>query len=226
MSNISKKYVSISFLEQQASQNAPIWALNGAASSEVAQPGEIHVGIPKINGGSKIDDLYLPQTWLPVCLTDQIPRVQLLAASEFRNAVNNSLIRLISESFAEELLAQDGVAEERARLAQLRQAVRDATGSRSIQSSGAEIISTNDIGNKDAERTDPTELNSAFMLFVNATALKNDIETLNLIRSRGKFSSRELTHMIKAFTDKPKTVGFLRTKKAERKAAKAAKASS
>lgn len=208
------KYLKISDLEQ-GDQQQPIWALNGSSESEINQPGEVHVGIPKING-TKIDDLHLHQTWLPTCLTDQIPRAQLLASSEFRNAVNNRLVVLISPEFAAEIQDQDGVAEERDRLMEMKRNVREATSSRSISQSGAEIISTselNDVG-RDAETEEaPEALSPGFVMFANNLESKSDIETLNLIRGRGKFTGKELDHLVKSMHDKPKTTSFINEKR-------------
>jgi hypothetical protein len=211
------KFVTISSLEQ-GEQTQPIWALNGSAESEANQPGEVHVGIPKVNG-TKVDDLYLPQTWLPICLTDQIPRAQLLASSEFRNAVNNRLVILISTEFADEISQQDGVDEERVRLQDLTRAVKDATQSRSISQSGAEIISTNDLSEASrdqGEAADPDALSASFVMFANTLTDKTDIEALNLIRGRGKFTGKELNHLVTKLVDKPKTVAFIREKRGNR----------
>ena len=209
---MSNKYVNVSSLEQ-GDQKDPIWALNGSAESELGQPGEVHVGIPKVNG-SKIDDLYIAQTWLPTCLTDQIPRPQLLASSEFRMAVNNKLIVLISADFAAEILEQDGATEEKERLTEMRRAVREATASRSISDSGAEVISTSEIqdNREAASESKSDELDSGFVMFANTLEDKTDVEALNLIRGRGKFTSREVRHLLKNLTDKPKVEAFFRSK--------------
>ncbi len=206
------KYLSVSALEQ-GDQKDPIWALNGAADSEINQPGEVHVGIPKING-SKIDPLYLPQSWLPVCLTDQIPRAQLLAASEFRNAVNNNLIVLITEKFARDIMESDGVDEERARLIEMKRSVREATAPRGIQESGAEVISTSDLveAANAPEKEDPDALTPSFVMFANTLDAKADIDVLNLIRSRAKFSRSEMLHLVKVLHDKPKSKEFVKSR--------------
>jgi hypothetical protein len=205
------KYQTISELEQ-GDHKQPIWALNGSAGSEVGQPGEVHVGIPKVNGSGKIDDLYLPQTWLPINLTDMIPRAQLLAASEFRNAVNNQLITLITKEFAQEILVQDGVEEERDRLTSLRRAVREATASRTIQQSGTDVINTSDMNDAISEqpKEDPNEIAPGFLMFADTLESKSDIEVLNLIRGRGKLLRKELNHLVKKVHDKPKTLAFLK----------------
>ena len=204
------KFVKISDLEQ-GDQRDPIWALNGSSESEVGAAGEVHVGIPKVNG-NKTDDLYLPQTWLPINLTDQIPRGQLLVSSEFRNAVTTGLVVLISAEFAAELEQGEGVTEERQRLNDLKRHVREATAHRSITDSGAEVVSTSEITDRPTTETAAGELDSNFVMFANMLDTKTDIEALNLVKSRGKLLGKELRHLIRELKDKPKTVSFIRAK--------------
>lgn len=201
-----KKHTSISELEQGDSRQ-PIWAINGSADSEVGQPGNVHVGIPKLHG-TKIDELFLPQSWLPVCLTDQIPRAQLLSASEFRNAVNNKLLILITPEFAAQVKAQEGANEEEERLKEMKRVVREATQARTISGSGAEIISTVEL-DQPKEVKASTDLAPAFTMFANSLSVKTDIEAMNLIRGRGKSSVRELKYLVANLKDKPKTLKFM-----------------
>jgi len=207
------KYTTVAALEQ-GDQRLPIWALNGSADSDVGQAGEVHVGIPKING-TKIDALYLPQTFLPQCLTDQIPRPQLLASSEFRNAVNSKLLTLITPEFAAEILREDGVQEEQERLIAHRRTIREATAARSIVGSGADIINTAEMDERLADKPEaksPTELSPQFLMFAQALTLKSDGEARNMIRGRGRVSRAELDHLIHELHDKPQTVAMLKAK--------------
>ena len=207
-----KKYMTVSELEAE-DQKLPIWALNGSADSEIGQAGEVHVGIPKING-SKIDPLYIPQTFLPQNLTDQIPRAQLLASSEFRNAVNNRLLSLITPEFAAAMMEEDGVEEERQRLNDMKRHVKEATAARSITQSGADVINTMEIADRtiQEEKPEPGAMTPSFTMFANALNMKSDMEVTNLIRSRGKMTRGEIDHLIKTLHDKPKTVAMLKAK--------------
>ena len=206
-----KKYLTVSELEQ-GDPRAPIWAVNSAAESDAGQSGEIHIGIPKMNG-TKIDPLFLPQTWLPQELTSQIPRAQLLAASEFRNAVNTGLIQLITSEYADQLRQDDGADDERTRLADRKREIKTAIAARTITQSGAEILNTSGFDNSEEKQEVKAEsLDDVFLTFVSSLGNKSDIEILNALRSRGKLSRREARHLIKTLVDKPKTVGFLKQK--------------
>jgi hypothetical protein len=209
---IMKKYYTVTEIEAQIKYE-PIWAINGSSQSEVGQAGDVHVGIPKVNGGTKVDSLYIPQTFLPHCITEQIPRGQLLASSEFRNAVNSKLLILITSEYADQLLKGPGVAEERERLMQLKRAVREATAARSITQSGAEILNTSDTESDSTDNPkDKPELSASFSMFANTLTSKSDIEVMNALRSRGRISRLEVRHLVKLLSDKPKTVDFLKAK--------------
>lgn len=205
------KYLTISDLEQQEG-NHPIWSLNGSSQSEIGQAGDVHVGIPKINGSGKLDSLYLPQTFLPLNITEQIPRAQLMASSEFRTAVNSRLLILITPEYAEELLQSDGVEDEKERLLQLRRQVREATAARSITQSGADIVNTAEIDDgsrEEASNTDDKGLSIGFEMFANNLQNQPDVQAMNAIRGRGRMSRREINHLMKLLHDKPKTIELL-----------------
>lgn len=204
-------YLTIRDLEGR-DPNEPIWALNGSAQSEAGQAGDVHVGIPKTNG-TKVDALYLPQTFLPQNLTDQIPRAQLLASSEFRNAVNTRLLILITDEYATQILNEDGASEERDRLSRLRRQVREATAARSITQGGTDILNTSSLldpaASEAAEKATTPELSQSFIMFAENLSSKNDIETLNAIRGRGRYTPAEIAHLKGFLHDKPKSLAVL-----------------
>jgi hypothetical protein len=209
---VSSKYLTIEDLETGIPTD-PIWALNGSAESDAGQVGDVHIGVPKLNG-SKIDPLFVPQTWLPSRLTDQISRAQLLAASEFRQAVNRSLIVIISDEYAKKLLAGDGADEEKDRLTQQKRTVREATAARSITQSNTDIINTSEL---EDEASKPTtrpadEMDPSFEMFANNLKSKTDVEAMNLIRSRGKVTRKEVAYLVKELHDKEKTVAMLKAR--------------
>lgn len=209
------KYLTVSELEQQE-PNTPIWALNTSAESRVKHAGDIHIGIPKING-TKVDDLKIPQTWLPICLTDMIPRDQLMSSSEFRNAVNAKLIRIITADHAEQVEAQDGAFEERERMQEKERLVEETTAAKLV-STGAEIIAVSDLTDvtrgevvaADPSAHAPSPVDSSFKMFVAALQSLEDIEALNRIRGRGTFNRAEIKHMMTELKGKTKVTAFLR----------------
>lgn len=204
------KYLSISELEE-GKPTDPIWAINTSSTSDVQAVGEVHISIPKING-SKIDPLHIPQTWLAIELTKVIPRAQLLAAAEFRMAIANNLIRVISAKSAEEINSQEGATEEMARLAELRKYIRSAGAARTVTAGIGDItmVGGNDDADPSAAKVEAkSALSDNFMMFADNLQLKTDIECLNAIKSRRTFSRKELQHLKKLLNDKPKTSAIL-----------------
>jgi len=194
-------------------QSLPIWALNGSAMSAVGQAGDVHVPIPKING-TKVDALYLPQTFLPQCITDQIPRDQLLGSSEFLNAVNSLLVIPVTAAYAQLIMSRAGAKEETERLAAQKRHVREATAARTIQQGGAEIYSTSEIADAQerAVESTPKTLPVSFTMYAQSLTTKTDIEAMNSLRSRGVVRRAEVKHLIRVLHDKPKTLAMLQAK--------------
>lgn len=191
----------------------PIWALNTSATSRVKKGGEVHIPIPKLNGSGQPDDLHLKLTWLPICITEKIPRNQLMQATELRTAFNNGLITFISAETAADINKTEGAEEERERLAEEERHVTEATAARSIQDSGAEIIAIDSLTQKqkevEPETNDPNAVDASFAMFVNTLADKTDIEAMNLVRRRGALVRKEVIHLIKNAGEKPKLIAFL-----------------
>jgi hypothetical protein len=210
------RIVTIEELEADEKQSAPIWALNSSAESRIRTAGEVHIGIPKTNG-TKVDSLYLERTWLPVNLTEQIPREQLLKSSEFRNAIRAKLIKLITPEYAQLLNDQEGAQEERDRIEAHKQEVYDATAARSIQDTSTEVVAMSELLEQDTVvasdgfgKTNNNPFEHGFTIFVETLHDKGDIESLNLIRSRNSAKRSEVKYMLEKLKNKEKTCAFLR----------------
>lgn len=205
------KVITITDLER-GNPKDPIWVLNTSAASEAEQSGEIHIGIPKQNG-SKIDPLFIPQTWLPQELTLQIPRNQLLESSEFRQAINKQLLTLIDEASAQEILSQEGAEEEQSRLRELRRHIRAAGAAKTLTTSSTEITmltgtekeTVANPGAAEAASDVAPTLTPGFTMFAERLRDMDDVNALNAIRSRRRFSRKELQHLKSNLPDKPKT---------------------
>jgi hypothetical protein len=211
------QYLSIAEAEERDEKS--LWVLNTSGDVEMLpQAGEINLSVPKLNGSSS-DSLFIPLTWLPVDLTDQIPRDQLLSASEFRKAVQRRIISIISSEDAASLLSRDGAEEERHRLDELANHIRRAGAARTIADSGAEVRVVGGFREEDAEtdvpvkvvggNADKPDLSASFAIFFDKLQALPDLETLNAIRTRRKFSKAELTYLSKHIHDKPKTLAAI-----------------
>ena len=202
--------------ELELSTTGPVWALNSSSSVVGAGlGGDIHIGVPKLNG-SKTDPLHVLLTWLPVDLTASIPRDQLLASSEFRKAVKDGLLTLITPEHAAEIEQQEGADEERARLNAKRDAVRRTEAARNLTGNKVgeiKMVSTM-TADDDEEAAAPeapvkkTSVTATFKSAMQALAQRSDIDTLNVLRTRA-ITRAQVSHAAKLFRDKPKTAAHL-----------------
>lgn len=221
------KQLSVADLEMQG-PTEQIWALNSSAESVIGSAGEVLLYIPRINGGQS-DALFIPQTWLPVNLTSEISRTQLLASSEIRQAVNKNLITLISSDTAKRLMQQEGAKEERARLTAERNHIRSISGARTISDSKAEIVrsdgqSEDDEAERDEDFVSVATLASggvdnvedgitpSFKMWTDKINGQSDGEALNALRSRSKFTRKELRFIVKHLENHPRTVAAITAK--------------
>jgi hypothetical protein len=240
---MSIKGMSLSELDDKNS--GPIWIINSAASSRFQLTGNIVVNIPQPNG-IKSDALLVHQTWLPVDISQRFPRKRILEATEFRAAVVNGLITVVSETDAERLLRQDGAVEETQRLRDHEAHVRAAGAARTIADSNVEITRTDGVTDEEENpveifgmddepenlakaakkgiETNEDGLLPSFLMFVEKIQSENDLAALNAIRARAKFSRREIKYMAKKLTDKPKTLKQLQERIKKYGADKSAKA--
>lgn len=243
---MSIKSISLSDLDDKGT--GPIWVINSAASSRFQLTGQIVVSIPQPNG-IKSDALVINQTWLPVDISQRFRRDRLLNATEFRAAVVNGLLTVISEKDAERMLRQEGAAEETQRLRDLEEHVRSAGAARTIGDSKVEITRTDGVDDEDENPVevfgvdDEPEVNVAraakkgveadengllpsFLMFANKLELENDLAALNAIRARAKFTRREIKYLAKTLKNKPKTLAQLKARIEKYKQSAAKKAAS
>ncbi len=214
------KYLSIANFDKNAKSTKPMWGINTAAESEIQMVGEILVQVPSRNGGPP-DRLLMPQTWLPQNLTRVISRQRLLQAVEFRQAVDDGLISLISAEDAERLLRAEGAAEEQERLREKAKAIRQAGAARTIADSKSEVVRSDgvvedddDVGSTKATIIDHSDdaasigkaaargvdeaepgISIQFKIWADRLVLSTDILAKNDIKSRRKFSRAELSYL-------------------------------
>jgi hypothetical protein len=235
---MSIKSISISDLEAQGPRGS-VWVLNSAATSQYALVGEIVINIPKTNGAGA-DPLKIPQTWLPVDAAARFPRERLLDAAEFRSAVVNGLVTIVDEETAAKILRKDGATDELKRLRATDQHVRQAGAARTIADSNVEISRADGVkddedegdkveiyGSNDEDDNlarkakNGVELNDghkpSFLMFVDKLKTESDIGALNAIRSRAKFTRKEMRFMRDNLTrgEFPKTIKALKSRIAE-----------
>ncbi len=214
---------------------APIWALNNANKSEVGLQGDIIIGIPKLNG-SKVDHLRIEHTWLPVELTGQIPRSQLLESSEFRQAITDRLIIVIDEDTAKRLQSKEGASVERKKLATLRAHIKSGGAARTISDANVEIssgdkdhdqpedVATIDRGTKIGSRVEKIGgLEPAFKLWADRLSSRSDLDILSELKMRGGLKRSEAKYLLGELKSKPQSTSALKKALKKLEAKKAAR---
>jgi hypothetical protein len=220
MQNI--KGISLSELDENA--RGPLWVINSAHKSKWRLRGDVSISIPSLNG-NKDDGLIVKQSWLPVDVAQYIPRDRLLQATQFRRAVIEGLITVISRDDAERLLSQEGAYEERQRLMQEEAHVRQQAAPRTLLDSKVEISRAD--GEKDEDEPsvemfggeenvaklarrgvdlDEDGLTPSFRGFADRLVDESDVSVMNALRARGKFTRRELRYLTTILTNHPKTL--------------------
>lgn len=98
-----------------------VWVVNKTRGENRSR---VIFSVPKTRGQGQ-DLIEVPNTWLPVDLTQQITKRQLMESSDFRTALNAGLLVLIDEKEAQEALEDEDAVEELARLKALKTRSKD-----------------------------------------------------------------------------------------------------
>lgn len=183
------KTISLNDLMQQEPFE-PVYVLN---TTKGGDRGEVFFTVPNSNG-TKEDQVRIPNTYIPVCLTDQVTRKQLLDSSSFRRAVSLGAISLISADDAEAELESSQNANEVAR-------VREVMASATIT----------DVQEGLGESSEATPaLPAPVMTFVELMeTYGNDDAALDNLRNLGVLQPNEY----KAIWEKAKSISFVKTAK-------------
>jgi len=214
------KFLPISYFDKNPKSTKPIWGINIAAESELQTVGEILITVPGPQGGNP-DHLLVHPTWLPQDLTRVIQRKRLLASVDFRKAVDNGLVGLITIEDAERLLRQDGAAEEKEKIATRARDIRRAGSARTLSDSKTEISRADGVVEDDDEDSgrnktviiDSNEKASVaelaadgveehepgisvqFKMWADRLNTSKDVLAKNDVKSRRKFSNAELRYL-------------------------------
>ena len=115
MSNKNER--NIHDLENQS--KGSVWVLNKTRKEERS---ELFFTVAKQNG-TGLDQVVIPDTWIPIDLTQSVPIKQLIANSDFRRGLRDRFFVVITDEYARELLDQEGASDEQQRLIDLAQGV-------------------------------------------------------------------------------------------------------
>lgn len=102
----------ISLHDIETSEHGNVWVLNRTSGTD---KGPVNFTVPKSNG-TGMDTVIVPLTFLPIDLTEQVTKKQILDSSEFRRALRLGFISLVDNDSAQAMMTISGAEEERLRL--------------------------------------------------------------------------------------------------------------
>lgn len=214
----NKKFTTLAALEE--SDKGRVWALN--TSEQVGQRGLVIFTVPKPNGTGG-DLVRVLKSFVPMDLTQQVPKNQLMNSAEFRSTIGKGLLRLCTEEYANALLTSEDGREEARRIEHQLRASRMAeeTGGVSNTDEDETFDPKNPSGaTKEAlqeEREARTQRDLSHEVNMRVQTLTADAENenwsavqiVNALRNHGTFTIVDLRFLKSKFSNKPKVVAFV-----------------
>ena len=97
-------------LEELLESNKPIYVINNTKDRGRVMLTLTHPGT------GRIESVFIPVTWIPICITDMVPREMLKASLDFRKYVANGILKLVSPEEAQRILSTEDAKEELRRI--------------------------------------------------------------------------------------------------------------
>lgn len=224
-----QKYTTLEELEKE--DKGPVYVMNATTGD---LQGQILINVPKKNGNGS-DIARIPKTFIPVELSAQVPRSQLLEASEFRKTVSNKLIKLVTREYALLLLGSEEGREEKRRIDNDMQKARTAIQNAGVTEEDEEeeddgYVERSDVGkeakraaNRAAAKSKGTEKVSVKLQSIVASAEEDELSQIEIVGklrnyNRGELTLPELAWLKKKYDGKPRLMKHLKEKYQELKA--------
>ncbi len=153
--------------------------------------------VPK-NSGVGIDTIEVPNTFVPIDLTEQVSRRQLMESSEFRRAVSRGLIELITDEEASQLLTEDGAKEELARLKNSRSAMDSLNQQDGVEVTGNAVDPALSNSEEASVDTKIDGVDAGVVQLMEILKEEGDaISVMNSLRGLGKLSQEDFKYILK-----------------------------
>jgi len=134
----------LDFHELEKASIGPVWVFNNTKGTKRS---DIMFSSARPNG-TGTDTVKIPVTFLPIDLTTQVPREQLMTGAEFRRAVSGGLLKVVSDTDARgymRSLDRESISEEKRRLRDLDATSAIQSQSTSMGHSAAEAVVRNSL---------------------------------------------------------------------------------
>lgn len=103
---------------EKAGPKEPIWVINTSSTDKRGRVSKVVVTVPRAGAPGDYDNVVIPSTFIPICLTNQVRKSALMDSSDFRRAHNKGLFDIIDSEQAEKFMASGKARAEVERLAQ------------------------------------------------------------------------------------------------------------
>lgn len=203
-----KKFMTIEQLEE--TDKGAVYVIN-ATSGELG--GNLLFSVPKLNGNGQ-DLIRVPKTFIPIDLSMQVSRKQLLDSSEFRTTVHKGLIKISSPQYAKALLeSEDGKAEQQRIQNEMRAArmvVENAVVQDTSEDDYIEVKQVEKEAKASAEKDTKTVSIKLQTLCANAKHEEwTQIKITTALRNYGDLSKKDISFVSKQFKDSPRIRKYL-----------------
>lgn len=212
------KSVSLNELREYPASRS-VWVLNTTTSSPTMQRNiDPETGkwkqeradvVIQVNSavGDERETVVIPQSFLPVDVTEYASLRDLLESGSFRKALREGLITVIDEDSADELFNAPGADVERKRLREQEIKIRNLSAARAITKTEVINVSNpSENGNHvpysevrpvhEIPHTEEDDFDPSFVANVMRWSQMDSISVLNEMRVSGKFSRRELSYVM------------------------------
>lgn len=149
-------------------EKGPIWVIN--RSRELYDfPADLYLTVVYKDERRPIT---IPATWLPIQITEQVPRKYILDSPYFSESIQKNLLGVISEADAAALLRRPGVQQEKKRLRDIQEAVRVANQAKGISTN---VSVTNP--NEEEETRENSRMKNVSLRRASVTLVDEDADT-------------------------------------------------
>lgn len=199
-------------------------------SSPRTHRGEIIFSVPRPNGVGE-DIVRVPKTWVPVDLTDQVEKKNLLESTRFRQNISKKLLTLVHPDYAEKVLNSESAQVERERLDNLRSASTALMRAAPTTAKDEEEEDENETpttrrrkanlnrmeeSNEPGESPLPSSVGSVTakfdLLLRNLSKKRSQDVILNALRNEGALTRKELNKVVAMFGSMPRVVRWAERK--------------
>jgi hypothetical protein len=199
MSKLQIRTLSVTEIEKNGIDT--IYVLN---NTKGAEKGNVLFEVPKLSGAGT-DAVLVHSTYIPVCLTDQVSKEQIVKSSEFRKAINSRRLTIIHSDDAIALLDTKTAKKELERIFKDSETFRNT-----VMSLDDSSVTTNEEmskgmsdlvnGANDTDKINP----SILQLVVDLEESKDEDSAINTLRNIDDLKRRDYRYVYKNVSSKHK----------------------